>query len=110
MNAIEPFEPKSDTRTAWQAIDDRAMNSKKKVRSGPWKSKTFRFPEERPPAMSAKTIARKVESARRIAEIKKTAAKYKFLAENDSARVIYKNGVELQAKLNGRFVSLKNLF
>ncbi len=78
-------EEKSPTKGNWSMIDARAPYSKKQIKSGPWSSKAFRFPELAP-KMSPKTVARKQATADRIAQIKAGATRMRLMVQNPDSK------------------------
>lgn len=103
-------EPKSASRGAWDKIHESAPYSKKKIKSGPWRSASFRYPEE-PKTTCERTLARKRRSQEKIARYQRAAAKYNYLAKHDTAKVTYKNGQEfVQVRDKGRFTGEKVVF
>lgn len=83
-------EPKSQTRTSWGAIHDRALDSRKKVKTNFSYNKVARQPGEC--RMSAATIQRKAATAAKIARIQKAGEKYRIMAANPESK-IGKDGV-----------------
>ena len=79
------IEPKSDTRTSWGAIHDRALDAKKKIKTNHSYNKVFRQPGEC--RMSPATIARKAATAAKIARIQKAGEKYRIMAANPESKV-----------------------
>ncbi len=94
MTYIDPItkmpEPRSNVAGSFDRINSQAAYSKKQIKSGPWSSKVFRFPEER--NVSPATLARKKASAEKIARLKANAAAYKFVARNVSAKLHREDG------------------
>lgn len=73
-------EVKSDIKGCFNRIHSQAAYSKKKIKSGPWKSKVFRHPEESPSlGMSQRQITRKAASQARREKYRRAAEKYQIM-------------------------------
>jgi len=102
-------EPKSPTKTSWSQIHEKAMDSKKKIKSGAFRSVYFRHPEEKP-KFSAKTWERKAESAAKIEKFRKAAQKYRVMVEEPTAKVDKNGRVVVQKRgEKGKFLPLQIL-
>ena len=77
---MKTYEIRSDVKTSWAKIDESALISREKVKSGPFRSAVHRHPGECR-TLSPATVARKIASAARIASIKNSpASQYLALA------------------------------
>jgi hypothetical protein len=88
-------EPRSATKTSWSAIHEKAPYSKKKIKSGAFRSVYFRHPEEKP-KFSAKTWERKAASAAKIEAYRKAGQKYRVMVEEPAAKVDKQGRVVVQ--------------
>jgi len=102
------IEPKSDCKTAWSRIHEKAQSVNKKMKG--LSGFSSKLDHRRP--LSAKTVARKLATAEKIDRIMRAKRRYEFLAVNEKARVIHKDGMQFVPLRNekGHFTGEKVIF
>ncbi len=112
MTYIDPItnkpEQKSEISGCFHRIHSQAAYSKKKIKSGAFRSVYFRHPEEKP-KFSAKTMERKVASAAKIEAYRKAGQKYRVMVEEPAAKVDKQGRVVVQKREKGRFLPVQVL-
>lgn len=102
-------EPKSPVTGSFHRINSQAAYSKKKIKSGAFRSVYFRHPEEKP-KFSAKTWERKAASAAKIEKFRKAAQKYRVMVEEPAAKVDKQGRIVVQKRgEKGKFLPLQIL-